>query len=192
MGGDVKKKIGLLCILLLLLAIPAVADEDKKEDKQDQKRAKIDARTDEVLEEVLSASPKAKELFGKSVGYAVFDNTKAALGISGGGGGGQAVDKASGERTYMKMGTVGVGFGIGVKKYQVVMLFEKEPVFRNFVDKGWQGDTQASATAGKAGAEAEASFHNGMAIFVNSKKGLMANADVSGTKYWQSDLNDED
>jgi hypothetical protein len=29
-----------------------------------------------------------------------------------------------------------------------------------------------------------------MAVFVRTKKGLMASADVSGTKYWKSDLND--
>jgi lipid-binding SYLF domain-containing protein len=90
------------------------------------------------------------------------------------------------------MGTVGIGFGIGVKTYQVIMLFEKEKVFENFITSGWQGDSQASATAGSSDANAGVNFHNGMAIFVKSKKGLMANADVSGTKYWKSDLNDDE
>ena len=85
----------------------------------------------------MADSDSAKELYDKAIGYAVFDNTKAALGVSGGGGSGVAVDKASGTRTYMKLGTAGVGFGIGVKTYQVIMLFEKDKVFRSFVDKGW-------------------------------------------------------
>lgn len=102
-----------------------------------KKRTKIDARSSEILDEVLADSDSAKELYDKAIGYAVFDNTKAALGVSGGGGSGVAVDKASGTRTYMKLGTAGVGFGIGVKTYQVIMLFEKDKVFRSFVDKGW-------------------------------------------------------
>jgi len=173
---------------LLLAAVPlAMADDD---DKKSKKRDKIDERSSEVLETVLGESENAKELFDKAMGYAVFDNTKVALGISGGGGSGVAVEKASGTRTYMKMGTGGVGIGIGVKTYQVIMMFENEKVFRNFVDKGWQADTQAGAAAGTAGVAVETTFHDGMAVFVRTKKGLMASADVSGTKYWKSDLND--
>ncbi len=174
--------------LALIVSAPAVLAEDG--DKKDKKRGKIDARSSEVLEKVLGESANAKELYDKAMGYAVFDNTKVALGVSGGGGSGVAVHKSEGTRTYMKMGTGGVGLGIGVKTYQVIMLFEKEKVFRNFVDNGWQADTQAGAAAGTAGAAAETTFHNGMAVFVRTKKGLMASADISGTKYWQSDLNE--
>ncbi len=184
------KKITLqfLCLTLLLaLVLPAAAAEG---DKQDNKRAKIDERSSKVLDTVLGESDNAKDLFGKAIGYAIFDNTKVALGFSGGGGSGVAVNVASGERTYMKMGTAGVGFGVGVKSYQVIMLFENEKVFQNFVEKGWQADTQAGAAAGSKGVAVETTFHNGMAVFVRTKKGLMASADISGTKYWQSDLND--
>jgi lipid-binding SYLF domain-containing protein len=174
--------------MLLLVGAPMALAED--EDKAAKKRAKIDARSSEILDQVLGESANAKDLYEKAMGYAIFDNTKAALGISGGGGSGVAVEKESGTRTYMKMGTAGVGFGIGVKTYQVIMLFENENVFRNFVDEGWQADTQAGAAAGEKGVAVETTFHDGMAVFVRTKKGLMASADVSGTKYWKSDLNE--
>lgn len=184
----VRTNLCLLVAMLVLVGSPmALAEEG---DKVAKKRTKIDTRSSEILEQVLGESDNAKQLYEKAIGYAVFDNTKAALGVSGGGGSGVAVDKASGDRTYMKMGTAGVGFGIGVKSYQVIMLFENENVFRNFVDKGWQADTQAGAAAGTKGAAATTTFHNGIAVFVRTKKGLMASADVSGTKYWQSDLNE--
>ena len=183
-----KTTLRFLCVALLLTAVPPVPAEN--EAKQTDKRGKIDSRSSEILDEVLGESARAKQLYDKAIGYAVFDNTKVALGLTGGGGSGVAVDKASGTRTYMKMGSGGVGLGIGVKTYQVIMLFEKEKVFRNFVDNGWQADAQAGAAAGTKGAAAETTFHNGMAVFVRTKKGLMASADVSGTKYWQSDLND--
>jgi lipid-binding SYLF domain-containing protein len=174
--------------MLLLVGAPMALAEDG--DKAAKKRTKIDARSSEILDQVLGESANAKELYEIAMGYAVFDNTKAALGISGGGGSGVAVEKASGTRTYMKMGIAGVGFGIGIKSYQVIMLFENEKVFRNFVDKGWQADTQAGAAAGTKGVAAKTTFHDGMAVFVRTKKGLMASADVSGTKYWKSDLNE--
>ena len=183
-----KTTLRFFCVALLLTAVPLALAEG--EDKKSKKRGKIDERSSAILDEVLGESAKAKELYDASIGYAIFDNTKVALGLSGGGGSGVAVDKASGTRTYMKMGTGGVGLGIGVKTYQVIMLFEKEKVFRNFVDNGWQADAQAGAAAGSKGAAVETTFHNGMAVFVRTKKGLMASADVSGTKYWKSDLND--
>lgn len=190
MTSRLRALVPFLVLTLLVTVVPSALAAEPAEDKTATKRSKIDAKSKEVLDQVLAESPRAKELFGKAMGYAVFDNTKAALGVSGGGGSGVAVEKSNGARTYMKMGTAGVGLGIGVKTYQIVMLFENEKVFRNFVDKGWQADAQAGAAAGTAGASAEATFHNGMAIFVRTKKGLMASADVSGTKYWKSDINE--
>ena len=97
------------------------------------------------------------------------------------------MSKASGKRVYMKMGTGGVGFGIGVNKFQVVFLFQDEATLRNFIDKGWQADAGATASAGKNAAEAKTNFVNGLAIYQLTEKGLMLNADLAGTKYWQHD-----
>ena len=185
-----KAPMRLLCGALILAVASMAFAEGEGDDKSANKRDKIDARSAKILEQVLSESAKAAELFENAIGYAVFDNTKAAFGVSGGGGSGVAEDKKTGKRTYMKMGTAGVGLGIGVKTYQVIMMFENEKVFRNFIDKGWQADTQAGAAAGNAGAAVKTTFHNGMVVFVRTKKGLMASADVSGTKYWKSKLND--
>ena len=59
------------------------------------------------------------------------------------------------------------------------------------VVKGWQADAGATASAGKNAAEAKTNFVNGNAIYQLTEKGLMLNADLVGTKYWQHDkLND--
>jgi lipid-binding SYLF domain-containing protein len=159
--------------------------------KQEAKAQKIDETADETLQELFAENAKAKTLYENSYGWAVFDNLKMALGISGGGGNGVAVEKASGERTYMKMGTGGVGLGIGVNKYQVVFLFEDAQTFTNFVEKGWQAEAEATAAAGESAAEAKTNFVNGLAIYQLTEKGLMANADIAGTKYWKNKkLND--
>ena len=187
-----KKWIGVLCVASLLLFVPAVvADEDKGDSKADEKRVKIDDRTAEALERLFEESKSAKELYEQAVGYAIFDNTKVQFIVAGGGGTGVAIHKGTGDRTYMKMGTGGVGLGIGAKTYQVILMFNTENVFTKFVEKGWQADSQASAAAGSASAEVKASFHNGVAAFVQGKNGLIASADISGSKYWQSDLNEE-
>ncbi len=179
-----------LCVAVLALAAPgSVADEGKssKELKADSQRAKINEVAKETLNQLFSENPKAKGLYDDAAGWAVFDNTKVAFGISGGGGTGVAVAKGSGKRVYMKMGTGGIGVGIGVNKFQVVFLFQDEATLRNFIEKGWQADAGATAAAGKNAAEAKTNFVNGLAIYQLTEKGLMLNADLAGTKYWQHD-----
>jgi lipid-binding SYLF domain-containing protein len=187
-----KRAVSILLISMIALAPFAVwADEGEKEGGKADKRDRLDAMAKEALDELFGANEGAKALYDKAAGWAVFDNLKISFGISGGGGNGVAVDKSSGDRTYMKMGTGGVGLGLGGKKYQVIFLFEKADGFTSFVEKGWQADTQAGAAAGTAGASAATTFHNGLAIFQITEKGLVASADISGTKYWKNKkLND--
>jgi lipid-binding SYLF domain-containing protein len=164
----------------------AFAEEDWKSLKQESKRMQIYEMAEGARDELLSKSEKATLLFEYSYGWAVFDNLKLAFGFSGGGGNGVAVIKESGDQTYMKMGTAGIGLGLGINKYQVVFFFQDQATFDSFVNKGWQADATASAVAGKSGAEAKTDFINGMAIYQITDKGLMLHADIAGTKYWQN------
>ena len=174
-------------ITLVLPATGVFAEEDWQSMKMESKRMKVDETAQEALKQLFAENPKAKELYENSYGWAVFDNLKLAFGFSGGGGQGVAVAKESGDKTYMKMGTVGVGFGLGANKYQIVFLFQDSQTFDNFVNKGWQADAGATASAGKHAAEAKTDFTNGLAIYQMTEKGLMANADIAGTKYWKND-----
>jgi lipid-binding SYLF domain-containing protein len=179
-----------LCVAVMALAAPgAIADDEKssQELKAESQRAKINEVAKETLDQLFSENAKSKGIYDEAIGWAVFDNTKVAFGISGGGGTGVAVAKGSGKRVYMKMGTGGIGFGIGVNKFQVVFFFQDETTLRNFIEKGWQADAGATASAGKNAAEAKTNFVNGLAIYQLTEKGLMLNADLAGTKYWQHD-----
>src|SRR4030095_9830140 len=126
----------------------------------------------------------ADALFNKATGYAVFKVTKAGLGASGAGGEGVAVDKKSGARTYMRMGAASVGFTIGLNRYDIVILFETPQKFAAFQKGGWDSAATAQAAAGSSGSEVGSTFFEGVAYFQIEKKGLMASADVSGTKFW--------
>jgi lipid-binding SYLF domain-containing protein len=180
----------MVCIAVALMSAPAVLAEEEMtsgELKEESKRVKIDEVAKETLDKLFAENANAKSLYDKAIGWAVFDNTKVAFGLSGGGGNGVAVSKTSGKKAYMKMGTGGVGLGLGVNKYQVVFLFQDEQTLKNFIEKGWQADAGATASAGKEAAEAKTNFTNGLAIYQLTEKGLMLNADVAGTKYWLND-----
>ncbi len=178
---------GLVVAGLVLFAPIAMAGKESDAEK----RAEIDKVSKEALEEILAKAENSKKLFDQSYGYAVFDNMRITFIFSGGGGSGVAVNKASGKRTYMKMGTGGISFGIGAQKYQVIMFFEDEETFTSFIKKGWQAESGANAAAGTAGANVGTEFNNGIAVYQITESGLMASADVSGTKYSiDKDLNE--
>jgi lipid-binding SYLF domain-containing protein len=148
------------------------------------RRDAIDTMAVETMERLFGEFPTSRELYDRAAGFAVFDNFKFSLLVSGGGGVGVAVDRGSGKHTYMKSGTGGLGLGIGGHSYQLVLLFETQEALQRFVDAGWQVDAAASAAAGTSGKAATAPFTHGIAAFQLTNKGLVAQADVTGTRYW--------
>ena len=188
MSQKIRQTTVIIAVLCLVVGSGQLVAQDKSWEDLDKqaKRAKVDETAKESLDEVFKGSENAEQLYGNSYGWAAFDNLKIAWGFSGGGGNGVAVNKKTGGRTYMKMGTVGVGFGLGAQKYQVVFLFQDKKTFDSFVEKGWQADATAQATAGTAGVGGQTGFVNGIAIYQITDKGLMASADIAGTKYWKN------
>jgi lipid-binding SYLF domain-containing protein len=180
-----------LALLFGALPLPAEeggkSEEDWKSMKKEAKQEQVWATANSAREQLLKENPKAKELFEKAYGWAAFDNLKLGFFFSGGGGKGVAVDKKTGKKTYMGMGSAGFGLSFGGKKYQVVFLFQDSVTYNSFVNKGWQATADASAAAGKQGAGVATGFVNGMAIYQLDTKGLMASADISGTKYFKDD-----
>lgn len=179
----------ILCAAMFL-SVSAFAQDEDEEDPNDKstaadKRAEIDKMAKDALNTVISGDESAKALYEKAYGYAVFDNLKLSFILASGRGRGVAVTKADSAKTYMRMGTVGLNIGLGGQKYQVVFLFQNKETLDRFVDKGWEADSSASAVAGQKGANAEVQFRDGMAIYQITEKGLMLQADVSGTKYWK-------
>ena len=199
---DLKKSalIGTAALALALASAPLRAQDgkaptDKTEaewnaQKVEAKRAQVDATAGAALEQLLKGNASAKELYQKAYGWAAFDNMKLGFFFSGGGGKGVAVRKATDKRTYMDMGSAGFGLAFGGKKYEVVFLFQDTKTFDNFVNNGWEAQGSADATAGKQQVGGQTGFVNGMAIYQIGSTGLMANVDVSGSKYFKSkDLN---
>jgi lipid-binding SYLF domain-containing protein len=172
-----------LAAVLVLVAGQALAQGDAK---VQQRRQEIDADAQATLDELLKQED-VRNLYGRAAGHAVFTVTKGGFIVSGGGGNGVAVDKASGQRTYMRMGTASVGLGIGGQRYSLVMLFETKDRFDKFVSGGWDSSATAEAAAGQEGVAVRSSFIDGVAFYQITEKGLMAHADISGTKFWVND-----
>jgi lipid-binding SYLF domain-containing protein len=161
------------------------ADPEVKQERLQAERAEIDTIAKQSLDRLLAEEPKAKAVRDKAYGYAVFDSTKVAFGISGGGGSGVAV--AGGKRTYMRMATVGVGASIGAQNYQLVIFFDTKAAFDRFVSERWNAEVSADAGAGDHSAESTGTPSRGVTIYKLADTGLMASADISGTRFWRLD-----
>jgi lipid-binding SYLF domain-containing protein len=155
--------------------------------KVEQRRLEIDTAAQKTLDDLMGAHTEVRDLYNRAVGYAVFTVTKAGFIVSGGGGNGVAVNKGTGARTYMRMGTGGIGLGIGGQRYSLVMLFETEDRLNKFLAGGWDSSATAEAAAGQEGIAVRSSFIDGVAFYQITEKGLMAHADVTGTKFWVND-----
>lgn len=167
---------------------PAATPRDQwAEMRLDAKRKVIDAMAGETLERMTIREPKAKELLEKAYGYAVFDNFKFGIGLSGAGGNGVAVERPAGKRIYMKMGSAGIGLTLGGQRYRVVFLMQDSQTFERFVTKGWYADASVRAAAGREGGASGTAFVNGLAIFQLNEAGLMASVDIASTWYSKDD-----
>lgn len=180
--------------LLLGLAVLAGVPGAVAKSAAAEKRAEIDEMADDMLKELYRLKPKAKDQVKKAAGYAVFSNVGVNLVIASfAGGRGVVVDK-KGRRTYMKMGSAGLGLGLGVKDFRAVFIFRTREKLEAFIDRGWDfsGQVDAAAKSDKKGgavAAAETAIPD-VEIYQITKNGLALQATLQGTKYWSDkDLN---
>ncbi|WP_146907326.1 YSC84-related protein [Arenimonas daejeonensis] len=177
-------------LLCLLLASTTVAAKEPEED-----RAKIREQSAEVLQRLYAAQPSARSVIAGSAGYATFSRIGLTLGVVGGGvGKGLAVAVPSKKETFMRFVEGSAGLGLGIKKYDVIFVFQNAAAMNDFVTKGWEAGGQATAAAkvddkGKA-VEGAVSVSPGVWVYQITGKGLAAELGIKGTKYYaDKDLN---
>jgi len=167
------------------LATEPVADKDKT-------RAEIRKNAESVLSALFKAKPAAMEAMPKAAGFAVFSNYGLTILYLGGGvGKGVAVNNKTKQHTYMRMLEAQAGLGLGVKKYQVVFIFETEAALNRFIDKGWEfgGQVTGAAKTAEMGGAFQDAFRvgDGVWMYQLTDAGLTAELTLTGTKYFKDD-----
>ena len=156
-----------------------------------EKRSSIQSMKNDVLTELFEHKPGLRNRVRAAPGYAVFKNANVNVILASFGGGyGLAKNNKTGETTYMKMGEVGVGLGMGVKDFRVVFVFNTKDALDRFIDHGWAFGAQADAAA-KAGEDGAAvageATIDDVTIYQITENGLALQATVKGTKYWRDE-----
>lgn len=156
----------------------------------DQKRHSIEQMRASTLNKLYKEKPYAADSIERAAGYAVFSNANVNLIFASAGGGYGVVHSNNGTVTYMKMGEVGLGLGLGAKDYRLVFVFHNQQALNRFVDDGWAfgGQMDAAAKANEKGDAigGEITVDN-ITIYQLTETGLALQATIKGTKFWRDD-----
>jgi len=172
----------------LALAAPGIASgADKAKEQAEVRKAGQDA-----LAALYKVQPSARKAVEAAAGYAAFSNFGMKILLAGGGTGkGIAVNNKTKAVTYMKMAEVQAGLGFGVKKFQLVWVFETDAALNNFVNSGWEfgGQATAAAKAGDKGGSYQGaiSVSPGVWLYQLTGSGLALELTAKGTKYYKDD-----
>ena len=174
-------------------SVSSTAKLFSSDDDPAETRARLDATARRSLSRLFDEHPEARVLYETSAGYAVFDVRKVTLvGFSGGAGRGVAADLEDTRRVYMNMTTGGVGLALGIGGFesQLVILFEDESGFEQFITQGFDASANAGSMFGDDTSELEVEFREGRAVFVLTTKGWRVAASATGSTFWpDQDLN---
>lgn len=178
-------------LFVAVLLVPVTALAKTKVEKQ---RDKILETRKEVLAALYDESPRYKKEIAQAEGYAVFSNVGVNLIFASFAGGQGVVEDQDGNLTYMKMGSAGLGIGLGVKDFRAIFIFRDKNKLENFIQQGWDFSAQADAAAksdDKGGQIAMAgNVYEGVEVIQITENGLALQATLQGTKYWRDkDLN---
>jgi len=140
-------------------------------------------------------NPELRNEIRKAAGYGVYDN----LGIhwfvpSTESGWGIVHNNLTGKDTYMKLFSIGLGLGLGIRDFRGILVFENQEDIKSFLHSGWGGNGQANAafkfgdTGGSAAAAAE--VMPGIKLYKVTVKGVVLQATFQGSKTWKNaDMN---
>jgi len=174
-----------------VVAVPRVALAATKEESQ----AEVRNAAQQALAAVYKVQPSARKAVESAAGYAAFSNFGMKILVAGSGTGkGVAVNNKTKAVTYMRMAEIQAGIGFGVKKFQLVWVFETAQALSNFTSSGWEIGAQATASAktGDKGAsyQGAVSVAPGVWLYQVSGDSLALELTAKGTKYYKdSDLN---
>jgi lipid-binding SYLF domain-containing protein len=199
-----------LLVTTCVLAVLSAACTSPRGATVEDQRSFVRKMRDRTLEDLYAANPEFRARLESSAGYAIFTNVNIhLLAVSAGDGYGLAVDRDTGEETFMRVAALGGGPGIAMRDFRTVFLFRTDEAAKRFADSGWEfvvegnaeaissdrgssatalaavsagGDQRATAST-QASDAATAATGDGVEVYQLTQAGLALNAAMLGTRY---------
>jgi lipid-binding SYLF domain-containing protein len=184
------KRIKHIFLFTLLMLVSASCATTGPASPQEKRQVVNDMRM-QVLSQLYKLKPQTRAMIAQAPGYAVFSNANVnIIFASFSGGYGVVRNNKTGKDTYMKMGEVGLGLGLGIKDFRAVFIFHDTITMNDFINSGWEFGAHADAAAkasDKGGALSGEILLDDITIYQLTESGLALQATVKGTKYWKDD-----
>lgn len=170
---------GILALVACILA--ACASKPKPENEAE--REALHKEVKEAIEGLKERNKKIDDFFDDAYAYVVFpDVGKIGLIIGGAGGDGEVYEDGS-MVGWAGMSQVSIGIQAGGKKFAQVVFFEGKEQFDRFKSGKMEFGAGVDAVAASSEIGMATGYKAGIAVFVWSKSGLMADASGSGQKF---------
>ena len=147
--------------------------------------------SEEALQAMLEKTQTLESFYNESYGYAVFPRiTKAGIAFGGAFGKG-VVFKDHQVLGTSKLKQASIGLQFGGQQYSEVIFFENKDAFEKFTNEKLKFDGQASAVVLKEGASIDLAYQDGVAVFTQTKGGIMYEASIGGQHFKYEHVSDE-
>jgi len=151
------------------------------------KDTKLEKQVFETKAVMAKGNPNVEKIFGSTYGYAIFPKiTKGGLIIGGAGGHGLVFvgNTVVGSSTLMQ---ATIGAQAGGQQYAEFILFEDKAAMDRFRNNKFKFAGDVSAVAWDKGVSEDINYQNGVAVYTQANKGLMAVAALGTQKFKYKD-----
>lgn len=174
------KRFGAASLMAVVTVLASIAVLGSGWDPDKEKLKKETASVEKTIAAFKRDNARLEIYFKDAYGWAVFPTIgTGGAGLSGAYGTGQVYEKGKlvGHATAKK---AGLGLTLGGGSYSQLVFFRDSEALERFMNGNLKLEAGAKVVALEGGAATETSWTDGVAVFLRSKKGLMADASVSG------------
>jgi lipid-binding SYLF domain-containing protein len=170
-----------LSLLLSALALVMMGCETAPRTEAEKSNLSDDANT--ALRQMKTDDPSLSDFLSNSYAYAIFPSVGKGGLVAGGAYGRGIVYEHGNMIGYSDLSQATVGAQIGGQTYSELVTFQSKADLDRFTTGKIRFDANASAVALKSGAGASARYTDGVAIFIRTQGGLMAEASIGGQQF---------
>ena len=146
-------------------------------------RADLTRNVGTALAKAKVQDPALQAFLDKAYGYAIFPSVgKGAVGVGGAYGKGEVFERGK-QIGYCDLTQATIGVALGGQAFTEIIAFETKAALDNFKNGNLKFAAQATATALKAGASANAKYTDGVSVLTASEAGLMLEAAIGGQTF---------
>ncbi|MHC4958375.1 MAG: lipid-binding SYLF domain-containing protein [Planctomycetota bacterium] len=167
---------------ILIIAVCAACASNPRPTSETGKRH-LHREVDETIAAFKKKDPSIATFFDNAWGYVVFPNVgKGGFIVGAAAGDGEVYEKGK-MIGWAGMSQGSIGLQIGGKTFSQIVFFESEVQFAQFKDGHFEFGAGVDAVAADKDAGLNSGYKKGVAVFIDIKEGLMADASASGQQF---------